>query len=49
MNGKKPMVEWRLALGVLRGDIPWVGIDGGAAGTFGSNPADQWHLQWLWQ
>lgn len=49
MNGKKPKVEWRLALGVLRGDIPWVGIDGGAAGTFGSNPADQWHLQWLWQ
>lgn len=41
-------VEWRLTAGVLRGDIPWTGLDVGSVTARGSDPAQQWHLQWLW-
>jgi hypothetical protein len=47
--GQSAAVKWRLTVGVLRGDIPWTGIDLGSNPAFGSDPAQQWHLQWLWQ
>ena len=47
--GQSAEVKWRLTVGVLRGDIPWTGIDLGSGSAFGSDPGQQWHLQWLWK
>lgn len=41
-------VEWRVTMGVLRGDVPWMGWDWGSVRAFGSDPAQQWHLSGLW-
>ena len=47
MFGSDRSVEWRLTLGVLRGDIPWAGVDFGSVTALGSDPAQYWHLPWM--
>ncbi|GEM_PF-1731423 len=48
IEGHDSTVEWRMTVGVLRGDIPWVGLDCGSLLAFGSDPLQFWHLRWLW-